>query len=86
MLPPSQMQTPNRSTLALDGHTALDEAVPGDAPRAVKLKRLSWLDNLLALWIVLAMALGIVLGYFVPNTSVVLQKVEFVNVSLPLGE
>lgn len=64
----------------------VDEVVPGHASRTVKLKRLNWLDNLLALWIVLAMALGIILGYFVPNTSVVLQKVEFVNVSLPLGK
>lgn len=77
---------PTHPTSAAHEPTPLDEAVPGSAPRAVKLKRLSWLDNLLALWIVLSMGLGIILGYFVPNTSVVLQKVEFVNVSLPLGE
>lgn len=49
------------------------------------MKRLALLDQLLALWILLAMAIGIVLGYFVPNTSVVLEKVKFVDVSLPLG-
>lgn len=49
------------------------------------LKRLAWLDQLLALWILIAMAVGIVLGEFVPQTQVVLEKVQFVNVSLPLG-
>lgn len=31
------------------------------------------------------MAVGIILGEFVPSTSVVLEKVKFVEVSLPLG-
>jgi ACR3 family arsenite transporter len=31
------------------------------------------------------MAIGIILGNFVPNTQVVLEKVKFVEVSLPLG-
>lgn len=49
------------------------------------MKRLAWLDKLLAVWIILAMAVGIILGEFVPQTSVVLEKVKFVDVSLPLG-
>lgn len=49
-------------------------------------KRLAWLDKLLAVWIFLAMAVGIILGEFVPSTSVVLEKVKFVDVSLPLGK
>lgn len=49
------------------------------------MKRLAILDRFLALWILLSMGIGIILGYFVPNTSVVLEKVQFVNVSLPLG-
>ena len=32
------------------------------------------------------MAVGIILGYFVPNTAVVLESVKFVDVSLPLGK
>ncbi|KAM0751171.1 arsenical-resistance protein ACR3 [Meredithblackwellia eburnea MCA 4105] len=51
----------------------------------IKIKPLALLDQLLALWILLAMGLGIILGYFVPDTSDVLQKVEFVGVSLPLA-
>lgn len=48
-------------------------------------KRLSWLDRLLALWILLAMAVGIILGNFVPETGPALQKGDFVGVSVPIG-
>lgn len=48
-------------------------------------KSLGWLDRFLALWIFLAMAIGIVLGNFVPNTALALQKGEFVGVSVPIG-
>lgn len=48
-------------------------------------KRLSWLDRLLALWILLAMAVGIILGNFVPETGPALQKGDFVGVSVPIA-
>lgn len=48
-------------------------------------KSLGWLDRLLALWIFLAMAIGILLGNFVPNVGTALQKGEFVGVSVPIG-
>lgn len=48
-------------------------------------KRLSWIDRLLALWILLAMAVGIILGNFVPETGPALQKGQFVGVSVPIG-
>ncbi|KAF7928581.1 uncharacterized protein EAE98_005637 [Botrytis deweyae] len=48
-------------------------------------KSLGWLDRLLALWIFLAMAIGILLGYFVPNVGTALQKGEFVGVSVPIA-
>ena len=31
------------------------------------------------------MALGIIIGYFVPETGPTLQRGEFVNVSIPIG-
>jgi hypothetical protein len=50
------------------------------------LKALSLLDRFLILWIVLAMAIGILLGNFVPSTGPSLQKGELVGVSLPIGK
>jgi ACR3 family arsenite transporter len=49
-------------------------------------KGLGWLDRFLALWILLAMAIGIILGNFVPNTGPALRKGEFVGVSIPIGK
>lgn len=49
------------------------------------IKGLSWLDRLLALWIFLAMAIGIIMGNFVPNIGSALQQGKFVDVSIPIG-
>ena len=49
-------------------------------------RSLGLLDRLLAVWIILAMAIGIILGNFVPNTGTALQRGEFVGVSVPIGE
>ncbi|KAJ5409984.1 uncharacterized protein N7487_004343 [Penicillium crustosum] len=46
-------------------------------------KGLGWLDRFLALWIFLAMAVGIILGNFVENTGPALQKGKFVGVFHP---
>lgn len=48
-------------------------------------KGLSLLDRFLALWILLAMAIGIILGNFVPETGPALQRGKFVGVSVPIG-
>lgn len=48
-------------------------------------KGLGWLDRFLALWILLVMAIGIILGNFVPNTGPALQRGRFVGVSVPIG-
>ncbi|KAH8648973.1 sodium bile acid symporter family-domain-containing protein [Tricladium varicosporioides] len=48
-------------------------------------KSLGWLDRFLAVWIFLAMAIGIILGNFVPNTGPALQRGEFVGVSVPIA-
>ena len=55
------------------------------ATKTSAFKSLGWLDRFLALWIFLAMAVGIVLGNFVPNTGPALQKGKFVGVSVPIG-
>lgn len=49
-------------------------------------KKLGILDRFLAIWIFLAMAIGIILGNFVPSTGPALQRGEFVGVSIPIGK
>lgn len=49
-------------------------------------KQLGILDQFLAVWIFLAMAVGIILGNFVPNTSEALDRGKFVGVSIPIGK
>ncbi|PLN80831.1 putative arsenite efflux transporter ArsB [Aspergillus taichungensis] len=48
-------------------------------------KQLGILDQFLALWIFIAMAVGIILGNFVPNTSKALDRGKFVGVSIPIA-
>lgn len=55
---------------------------PNDIP---PLRALSILDRFLVVWIILAMAIGILLGNFVPSTGPALQKGQFVGVSVPIG-
>ena len=55
------------------------------APGGPAFRALGWLDRLLALWIFLAMAIGIILGNFVPNIGPALQKGKFADVSIPIG-
>ncbi len=40
----------------------------------VQRKKLSFLDRYLTLWIFLAMALGIALGYFVPSSATLINS------------
>ena len=49
-------------------------------------KSLGILDRFLALWIFLAMLVGILLGNFVENVGPALQKGKFVGVSVPIGK
>ncbi|PMD59641.1 putative arsenite efflux transporter [Hyaloscypha bicolor E] len=57
-------------------------------PHAAKtsaFKGLGLLDRFLAVWILLAMVIGIILGNFVPNTGPALQEGKFVGVSIPIA-
>ena len=49
-------------------------------------QQLAILDRFLAVWIFLAMVIGIILGNFVPSTSKVLERGKFVGVSVPIGQ
>ncbi|KAH6682281.1 arsenite resistance protein arsB [Plectosphaerella plurivora] len=48
-------------------------------------KSLGLLDRYLAVWIFLAMLIGILLGNFVPSVGPALQKGKFVGVSIPIA-
>lgn len=73
-------------------------AVPGDVeeqpPRIANeggpvkvsaFKSLGILDRFLAVWILLAMVIGILLGNFVDETGPALQRGKFVGVSIPIA-
>lgn len=49
-------------------------------------KSLGLLDRFLAVWILLAMVVGVLLRNFVPKTATALEKGEFAGVSVPIGE
>lgn len=70
--------------------TSCDDNGCGNEDEKVKhvsaFKRLGILDRFLAVWIFLAMAVGMILGNFVPNTGPALQKGAFVGVSVPIGK
>ena len=55
------------------------------APKESAFKSLGLLDRFLAVWIFLAMAVGIILGNFVHDVGPALQKGTFVGVSIPIG-
>ncbi|KAI4616416.1 uncharacterized protein J4E87_008682 [Alternaria ethzedia] len=59
-----------------------EQAVPSNIS---VIKGLGWLDRFLALWILFAMAIGILLGNFVEKAGPALQKGKFVGVSIPIA-
>jgi hypothetical protein len=60
-------------------------AAAEESPKQSAFKSLGWLDRFLAVWILLAMIIGILLGNFVPGTATALEKGQFVGVSVPIG-
>ncbi|KAK5988120.1 Arsenical-resistance protein Acr3 [Cladobotryum mycophilum] len=64
---------------------AAQDAEPETSQASSVFKNLGILDRFLALWIFLAMAIGVILGNFVPEMSPALQKGKFVGVSVPIA-
>ncbi|KAL9619645.1 MAG: hypothetical protein Q9160_005751 [Pyrenula sp. 1 TL-2023] len=55
---------------------------PEQSPTQSTFQSLSYLDRFLALWILLAMVVGILLGNFVPRTGTALRQGEFIGLGL----
>ncbi|KAI1021562.1 hypothetical protein LB505_000337 [Fusarium chuoi] len=70
-------------------HDAERNTQPSEEPKEKEnvsaFKALGWLDRFLAVWIFLAMVVGIILGNFVPSTGPALEKGKFVGVSVPIA-
>ncbi|GAA5879152.1 hypothetical protein JCM16303_001318 [Sporobolomyces ruberrimus] len=73
------------STEQTRGEAILEEMEhPVQKTATPQLKRLAIVDQLLAVWIILAMAIGLIIGNF-SSAAEVLEQVKFVDVSLPLA-
>ena len=60
-------------------------ALPTTTAKTSVYRSLGWLDRLLALWILLAILIGILLGNYVDSVGPALQRGKFVQVSVPIG-
>jgi ACR3 family arsenite transporter len=86
----SDTDTPSRTKEYPSTHDAENNIQPTENPEKKEnvsaFKALGWLDRFLAVWILLAMVVGIILGNFVPSTGPALEKGKFVGVSVPIGK
>ncbi|KAI1330865.1 arsenical-resistance protein ACR3 [Xylariaceae sp. FL0255] len=84
-----QFEDTNGNTLSSknqDAESQGDHALSSpSAKKQSAFKSLGWLDRYLAVWILLAIIVGILLGNFVPQTSEALNRGKFVGVSVPIA-
>ncbi|KAF1996911.1 arsenical-resistance protein [Amniculicola lignicola CBS 123094] len=80
---------PEDSTLSPHDPTTRTDVEKADSQKAEEkvsaYKSLGWLDRFLAVWILLAMVIGVLLGNFVPDVGPSLEKGKFVRVSVPIA-
>ncbi|KAI7889664.1 arsenical-resistance protein [Mucor mucedo] len=56
-----------------------------DVQETALLRKLGFLDRFLLVWILLAMIIGVVIGYYAPNVQESFQTVQFGSVSVPIA-
>ncbi|KAK4892487.1 arsenicals resistance [Elasticomyces elasticus] len=81
---------PDTATTHIDPEEAskdleLQKALEPKAENVSAFKALGWLDRFLAIWIFLAIVVGILIGNFVNGAEDALQKGKFVGVSIPIA-
>ncbi|KAK5677468.1 arsenicals resistance [Elasticomyces elasticus] len=81
---------PNADPTHIDPEVAskdleLQKALEPKAENVSAFKALGWLDRFLAIWIFLAIVVGILIGNFVNGAEDALQKGKFVGVSIPIA-
>ncbi|KAL2753550.1 hypothetical protein ACRALDRAFT_1036227 [Sodiomyces alcalophilus JCM 7366] len=83
----SENNTPGDSSLADLEQQATELQTENDFlnGKTSAFKAMGWLERWLGLWIFIAMAVGIILGNFVPSVGPALQKGKFVDVSVPIA-
>jgi hypothetical protein len=86
VVPDSYREKPEtHSPRVLESQTTT-ENLADSTSKVSAFKSLGWLDRFLAIWIFLAMVIGVLLGNFVPETGPALEKGKFVGVSVPIGK
>ncbi|KAF3940856.1 hypothetical protein ABW19_dt0206995 [Dactylella cylindrospora] len=87
---PTPLNAPDRPDLDMVDTKELDPESQITSPQTSDtelstFKSLAFLDRYLAIWILLAMVIGVLLGNFVDNINGALQKGKFVGVSVPIA-
>ncbi|KAK5119462.1 hypothetical protein LTR85_007562 [Meristemomyces frigidus] len=82
---PIEGALPSRPGSNGDVEKQADGGEAASLPKTSAFQSLGWLDQFLALWILLAMLVGILLGNFVPATGPALEHGKFVGVSIPIA-
>ena len=83
-LVPSHEQSQSQPISLAEAEQALPTHSTPKAKESV-FQGLGWLDRFLALWILLAIVIGIVIGNYVDSVGPALQRGKFVQVSVPIG-
>ena len=84
--PQGEMNHGYNNQIDIENHVSDTNTSPRSRHETSAFRGLGILDRYLAVWIFLAMAIGIILGNFVPNTGPALQRGKFVGVSVPIGK